>query len=158
VFGVITPATAQQVIYVVRHAEQAGMEYDAPLTEVGQRRADALGEILDRAGITAIYTSELLRTRQTAQPLADALGFTVEQVAHTDTNGLVAKVSQEGPNGRVLIVAHTQTIPVILRAFGLPNEVTIDMSDYDNLFLVVRNAPSQPVLVRLRFTLPAKAG
>jgi broad specificity phosphatase PhoE len=156
--GVTTTVNAQQVVYIVRHAEQRGMAEDTPLTEVGQRRAHGLATILEHSGITAIYTSELRRTRQTAEPLADALGLRIRQVPRTDTGALVRQIQQEHPDGRVLIVGHTQTIPLILRGFGHPDEVTVDMSDYDNLFFVVRDASAQPVLIRLRFTLTAEAG
>jgi hypothetical protein len=79
-------------------------------------------------------------------------------VPRTDTEALVRQIQQEHPDGRVLIVGHTQTIPLILRGFGHPDEVTVDMSDYDNLFFVVRDASARPVLIRLRFTLTAEAG
>jgi len=153
--GIVAPVEAQEVVYVVRHAEQQGMTADASLTDAGHRRARALAVILEHAGITAVYSSELLRTRQTAQPLADALGLEIQQVQRTDIDGLVTRIRREAPHGRVLIVGHTQTIPLILRALGHPDEIVIDMDDYDDLFLVVPDRSTQPVLLRLRFTLAA---
>jgi broad specificity phosphatase PhoE len=57
-----------------RSKEQAsGANSHAPLTEAGQRRARALATVLQDAGLTAIDVSEFQRTRQTAEPLAQAL-------------------------------------------------------------------------------------
>jgi probable phosphoglycerate mutase len=53
--------------------------YDAPLAPVGVEQAEALArEIADRGGVDAIVCSPLLRTRQTAQILADRVGVPVE--------------------------------------------------------------------------------
>jgi probable phosphoglycerate mutase len=48
---------------------------DLPLTELGQRQAAAAAARLARTdGVAAVVSSPLLRARQTAQPVADALG------------------------------------------------------------------------------------
>ncbi len=53
--------------------------YDAPLAPVGVQQAEALArEVADRGGVEAIVCSPLLRTRQTAQILADRVGVPVE--------------------------------------------------------------------------------
>lgn len=46
---------------------------DIPLNEIGQRQARAAGRALARLGADAVWCSPLTRTRQTAQPLLDAL-------------------------------------------------------------------------------------
>ncbi|MEO8529531.1 MAG: histidine phosphatase family protein [Pseudolysinimonas sp.] len=46
------------------------------LTTLGTRQAEAVPAALGQAGITAIYVSQLLRTHETAAPLAAALGLT----------------------------------------------------------------------------------
>ncbi len=45
----------------------------APLTELGLEQAAALAETLAGDEIEAVYTSDLIRARQTGRPLADAL-------------------------------------------------------------------------------------
>lgn len=53
--------------------------FDAPLSELGEAQARALAvEIALRGDISRIVTSPLLRTRQTAQHVADRTGLTVE--------------------------------------------------------------------------------
>ena len=74
-------ATAQRLVYVVRHAERAdgGMpaagvtKPDPPLSEAGKARADKLASMLEVSGVTAIYATEFVRTQQTAAPVAAAL-------------------------------------------------------------------------------------
>lgn len=53
--------------------------FDAPLAPLGERQAEALAfELATRRDIERIVASPLLRTRQTAQIVADALGLPVE--------------------------------------------------------------------------------
>jgi probable phosphoglycerate mutase len=55
--------------------------YDAPLAPLGQAQAEALAaEIALRGGIDRVVASPLLRTRQTAQAVVDAIGVPVEVI------------------------------------------------------------------------------
>lgn len=49
----------------------------APLTEFGERQADALVTLLERETIDAVYASSQLRSQQTAAPLAVSRGLEV---------------------------------------------------------------------------------
>ena len=72
----------QQTILLLRHAERSEYESrDGVLSEAGEARARALARLLQDAGVTAIYTSQLKRTIQTAEPLAKALGIVPTPVA-----------------------------------------------------------------------------
>src|SRR5215471_7959478 len=67
------------VLVLVRHADKAAQPADdPPLTTAGMKRAQDLATTLQDAGVTAIITTQLRRTRETAQPLATALGLTPE--------------------------------------------------------------------------------
>lgn len=61
---------------VGRHLDTA--EPGADLTPLGERQAQALPRALDGHGIDAVYASTLVRTQQTAAPLARALGLTTQ--------------------------------------------------------------------------------
>ncbi|UNX53451.1 histidine phosphatase family protein [Georgenia sp. TF02-10] len=50
----------------------------ADLTELGRQQAAALPAALAGTGIEAVYASDLARARQTAAPLAEALGLAVQ--------------------------------------------------------------------------------
>ena len=54
-------------ILLVRHAEKTMQGTDPPLSDEGQARAQTLAHVTGEAGVTAIYTSQYLRTQQTVQ-------------------------------------------------------------------------------------------
>ena len=69
-------------LYLVRHGQSAGNaegrfggHSPTPLSELGIRQAEITAQALAKENINAIYTSDLHRTVQTAQPLADILGL-----------------------------------------------------------------------------------
>src|SRR5690606_32785120 len=79
------PPGSTQVV-LVRHGESAphvpGRPFalrdghgDPPLSELGRWQAEQVGERLKDEAITAIYVSTLVRTHQTAAPLAAHLGL-----------------------------------------------------------------------------------
>ena len=74
-----TASPALPVLVLVRHADKAAEPADnPPLTSAGTKRAQDLAAALRNAGVTAIITTQVRRTRETAQPLATALGLTPE--------------------------------------------------------------------------------
>ncbi len=52
-----------------------------PLTELGQRQANALAAAMAAPGLDGIYSSPALRCLQTIQPLASAVGLTITTLA-----------------------------------------------------------------------------
>ena len=148
------PAVAQQAIFVVRHAERADagtggatmMATDPELSDAGRARAQALAAALKDAKISAIYTTEYKRTRQTAEPLARALGLEITVVPARDMAAMIAKVKS---GGNALVVGHSNTVGPVIEALGVAEPVKLSDEDYDNLFVVVRG--ETPTLVRLHF-------
>ncbi len=145
-------ATAQPpVIFLVRHAERAAISGHVPsdtgLSPAGRKRAEALARVLKDAQITAVYTTEYKRTRETAAPVAQSLGIQPEVIPGDDLRGLIAKL--KASSGNVLVVGHSNTLPQIISALGVSSRVTVAESDYDNLFLVVLERP--PRLIHLHY-------
>lgn len=69
-------------IYIVRHGESISNRQgiftgitDIDLTDVGYRQAELVGEYLADKGITAIYSSDLMRAYHTSLPTARRLGI-----------------------------------------------------------------------------------
>src|SRR5882762_1657252 len=65
---------------LVRHGETAWNaegrvqgQLDVPLSETGLEQARAVARVLSKETFSAIYSSDLTRARQTAQPIADLL-------------------------------------------------------------------------------------
>lgn len=67
------PPQPSTIVLVVRHAEKAADAEDSPLTETGTARAQALVRVAEGAGVSAIYTTQFRRNRDTAQPISDRL-------------------------------------------------------------------------------------
>ena len=147
-------AFGQQVVFLIRHAEQAPKsDYrgDPPLTEVGRRRAEALAKVLKDAGITVIYGSKFRRTTQTAEPLAKALNIEVKIFPRRDIDGLISRLRMQHALDHVLIVSHSKTVPHLLKAFGHSMNITIARKEYDNLVTIIPKGNGNPLVLRLRY-------
>jgi broad specificity phosphatase PhoE len=142
---------AQEAVFIIRHTEQAVDGEDPPLTDIGHQRAARLPSVFRDAGIRVIYTSETLRTIQTAQPLAKVLAIDSRIVPRREIEALVRRLAVEHTQDRVLIVSHSQTIPVLLRALGHTAEVPIGRDEYSSVFLVFPRQGMPPVVVRFHF-------
>nr|WP_276327637.1 histidine phosphatase family protein [Sinorhizobium fredii] len=124
---------------------------ETPLSESGQQRAKMLAERLKDAGVTAIYATQATRTVETAEPLAKTRGLEIRVHSYEDSDGLVRLLRSENGRDRVLVVGHWSTIPEILKALGYPEEVKIERSAYDNLFVVVPKEEQAPIVLHLHY-------
>jgi broad specificity phosphatase PhoE len=146
-------------VFVVRHAERASAtDRDSPLSEAGRERARDLAEVLADAGVDAVYTSQYIRTRDTAAPLAERLGLpiTVHPVENAEASSreLATRVLAEHAGGTVLIVGHSNTVPLIVEALGGTDVGPLEDSVYERLFIVVVRAPGEAGTTRARFGRP----
>jgi broad specificity phosphatase PhoE len=148
------PLAAQpaRTVILVRHAERAGgMSADVGISEAGRCRAEALARMLADANVKRIYTSEVARTQQTAEPLASKLHIRPEVVPAKDTEGLVAKLRAGAPDEVVLVVGHSNTVPEIIKLLGGGSVPPIGDSEYDLLFVATLTHPNQATVVTLRY-------
>jgi broad specificity phosphatase PhoE len=81
-------------LYLVRHGQtawnlagKAQGHTDIPLDETGLAQAQAVGEAFREIPLDRLLTSDLLRARQTAQPIADAVGLPLEARADLRERG-----------------------------------------------------------------------
>jgi phosphohistidine phosphatase SixA len=150
----VASAWAQATVIVVRHAERADqaeggsamMATDPDLSAAGRARAESFAAMLKDAGIKTIFTTQYKRTQQTAAPLAKALGVTPEVVGSRELDSLAGKV--RAAQGNVFVVGHSNSVPNLLKALGIPEPVEIAETEYDNLFVVTLG--EKPSMVRLR--------
>ena len=154
-----TPAAAQRAVFVVRHAEKASDSNDSgvPLSQKGRARAKKLAAILERTGVTAIYSTDTVRTLDTAKPLAQALKIAVRKYEARDAQGkpdllpLAKLLKTDYPRDVVLVVGHSDTVPPLLKALGCAESVEIPADRFDDLFVVVPGASGPPTLLRLSY-------
>lgn len=150
-FSTLPIAHAQEVVYLVRHAEQVLDAEDPQLTEAGQQRAKTWARILRDADLKVIYTSKKRRTIQTGEPIAEALNAPMETISRKDVQGLVDRVRKDHADDAVLIISHTRTLPKLVKAFGSRGDGTINRDDYDNLFVIVPKDGGDVTMLRLRY-------
>jgi broad specificity phosphatase PhoE len=132
---------ALPVIVVVRHANKAPEPLDdPPLSAAGVKRAQDLAAALRGAGVTGIITTQLRRTRETAAPLAAALGLTPQvirfgpHVSVEHLNALEAAARRHA--GTVLVIGHGDTVPGLIAQLGGPRLPNICELVYDNFFVL----------------------
>jgi broad specificity phosphatase PhoE len=136
-----TSVMAQTVI-IVRHAEKAdpaaGLDADPVLSEAGQARARALAVELADAHPSVILTSPLQRTQLTAAPTAEQNAVTIEAVPldggiQAHLAAIVARANALPEGATMLIVGHSNTVPLIARALGYPEAADMPECEYDRL-------------------------
>ncbi|HKQ77571.1 MAG TPA: phosphoglycerate mutase family protein [Blastocatellia bacterium] len=148
-------------VYLVRHAEKAAEPAaDPPLLESGIKRAEELARMLGKAGIKSIYTSQYLRAKQTAEPLAKQLGISPtvipvrmgENPRELSPHYLTEMANRVYSNtgGAVLIVGHSNTIPKIIKALGGDISPAIDETVFDDLFVVTLYAKGKGKVAHLK--------
>jgi phosphohistidine phosphatase SixA len=131
-------AAAQQnvrTVFLVRHAEKASAAADAPLSAEGEKRAQCLATTLKDAGIKQIYVTDVLRTQQTAAPLASALKIKPTILPAKDPNGLIKNLVYTG-GGNILVVGHSDTIPFVIARLQGGTVTPIGENEFDRMFVM----------------------
>jgi broad specificity phosphatase PhoE len=145
----VAPAAHAQTVVLVRHAEKAASPAaDPPLTPAGRARAEALAERLSGARVSTVLSSQLARTRETAAPLAARAGapVTVAPINGSLNEHLLATVAlaRRAPaDSTVVIVGHSNTIPLLARALGMAAPPSIPDCRYDLLLRIDLSAPEK---------------
>lgn len=130
--------------YVVRHAEKAvpspgttmQTPNDPPLSEAGQQRAQALKEALKDKKIDAVYSTNTIRTKSTAEPLAQLKGLAIQTYGLMPDTAFIRLL--KGLKGNTLVIGHSNTVDNIVNGLTGTASVPGDLQDseYDNLFVV----------------------
>lgn len=152
--------SAPTIVILVRHAEKAATPANDPgLDSTGARRAAMLADVVRDARIGAVYVTQLARTRLTAEPVARMFGvapMVVETSGGTATHvrTVADRVLAEQRGRATLVVGHSNTVPLIVRALGGSAPEQLDDHEYDNLFIVTIPASGPVVTVRARYGPP----
>ncbi len=155
-----TIAPAKVEIYFSRHAEKA-VGTNPELTTAGKARAKALAELMQKVGITAVYSTNVRRTIDTATPTAAALGLAIQ--TYSDESALISTLKTQAAGGRVLVIGHSDTLGAMINQLGVNQSITIAENEYENIFFVgLTDAAPQFSAWRLRMKpvsgLPVSAG
>lgn len=126
--------------FIVRHAEKeaAGpnmMSGDVALTAAGKDRAQKLLELMQGKKLIAVYSTNTIRTRSTAQPTADYFHLPVMIYGPRPDSAFITELRKYKAN--VLIVGHSNTVDEIVNGLMGKNKLKdLDDADYNRLFIV----------------------
>lgn len=135
----------QQRFYVVRHAEKAtvtdnaqGMsKTDPPLADSGRQRADDLKTELQSEKIGYVFSTNTVRTKETAEPTSAFFGLTTAIYSPVPDDAFISKLKELKKN--TLIVGHSNTVDdIVNKLMGRPVLSDLPETEYNHLFLVIR--------------------
>jgi broad specificity phosphatase PhoE len=160
VLSAVVAHAQPSTIILVRHAEKASLPADDPaLSPAGQQRARDLASALADAHVSTVIATQFQRTQATARPIAEAVGQTTIVVpATSDPRGhaeaVAAKARSTPAGGVVLIVGHSNTVPLIIAALGGPKMPDLCDAEYANLFVLEMPPTGAPRLIRGKYGVP----
>ena len=149
-------AASTTVVVVTRHAEKAaGAGDDPPLSPAGAARAERLAAIFgvpDRErAIDAIIVSDTARSAQTARGLATRLGAPVVILPARDVAALERRIFADFRGKRVLVIAHSNTVPEIVAALADARTIPpIGDDEYGTAYVGAIPRWSRPTVLRLQ--------
>ena len=144
--------SGQTTVFISRHADRFGTEPDPSLTPKGKAQAESLGRMLADANIRHIYTTELIRTQQTAEPLALKTGVKPVVVPQDRLDDLIKQVRQTAlPHESTLVVGHRQTVPKIVKAITGQDITPIGGGEYGRLIVVTLFPDGKSSIVTLHY-------
>ncbi len=148
----LSPLTQAATIILIRHAERnPGMAPDVLLTPAGEERAKQLAAILKDANIHAIYTTEVRRTQQTAEPTAKQYHLQPVVIPAKDIDTLVARLQALPDDDTVLVVGHANTVPLLVERLGGSTVPALTDAEYDRMIIVVTKGKAKPTVLTLRY-------
>ena len=141
-------AAEPTIIFLVRHAEKASGSGDVPLSDAGKARSEVLRGIIGPLRPGAIYVTDTVRARETAQPTGKDTGLDLK-VYNPQQGGWHQTLLKEAAGKTILVVGHTNTIPELIKPLtGV--QLTIGEHEFDNLFIISIDSTGAH-LVRLRY-------
>jgi broad specificity phosphatase PhoE len=151
---------ATTTVIFARYAETEGDAEDNPgLSAAGRERAEELARVLGDvdvvAGVDAIFATQYRATQETADALAKRLRLAVQVTDVKDVNGLLAKILTEYKGKVVLVVTHTEPLPVLIRELhGSKKVPPMAATEHDNLYVVSIPWYGKVKTLRLKYGVP----
>ncbi|MEO6709927.1 MAG: phosphoglycerate mutase family protein [Planctomycetota bacterium] len=147
-----------RTVILVRHAEKAADDpRDPSLSEVGKLRVAALMRLLGETRVTHVWTSEYKRAKETAAPVVLKHRLVPVEVPGRDPTALATRV-KELPAGSIsLIVGHSNTLPTVAKALGVPltnlgGGTDLKDDEYDRFVVITLGGEKEPgALLEMRY-------
>ena len=137
-FAAFSYAQEVTTYYFIRHAEKQRTnkaDRDPHLTFDGYKRADNWKEVFSSVPLSAVYSTNLNRTKETAKPTADSKDL---PILVYDPSNMYTESFQFNTKGKhVLVVGHSNTTPAFVnKILGEEKYPQIDDSNNANLYIV----------------------
>jgi phosphohistidine phosphatase SixA len=151
----LIPSTAlvaddSTVLFLVRHAEKVDESRDPELSTAGKQRSLELAQVLRDAGVQRIHSTDYIRTRDTAAPLANMLGLEVELYDWDDPAEFARSLNQGGQ--RHLVVGHSNTTPELVELLGGYPGAEIDhANEHDRLYILTIDSDGKVSSLLIRY-------
>lgn len=138
------------IVFLVRHAEKVDNSDNPELSEAGKERAKTLSEVLRNTGLEHIHSTDYIRTRNTALPVAEVFGLDIEIYDPANLNALVDKLLNT--RSRHLVVGHSNTTPIMVELLGgNPGTLINEGSEYDRLYVITFGGDNKANGILLRY-------
>ncbi len=134
------PPAAQEittdVVYVIRHADT--LEGNNPdLSPAGIARVQSLINTLQSEQLAAVYVTNTGRSIQTGTPVALNHNISTTIYNPFDAEGVADAITALPGSNATLVVAHSNTVPMIITALGGPHYEDLEETEFDRFFAVV---------------------
>ncbi|MFH6770688.1 phosphoglycerate mutase family protein [Gaetbulibacter aestuarii] len=140
-------------VFLVRHGEKVDSSKDPELSEAGKTRALKLAEVLRSTKIDHVYSSDFIRTRETAAPTAKLFDLKTQLYNPRELQSFKDKLMAEG--GRSLVVGHSNSTPALVELLGGdPGTPINEASEYDRLYIVTKMPNGKVNTVLIRYGMP----
>ncbi|MEP3387263.1 MAG: phosphoglycerate mutase family protein [Reichenbachiella sp.] len=141
-FALITSCSQKNeepfTIYLVRHAEKDVSDKtnsDPTLTPCGEERAKSLAVFFDQVALEKVYSSDYIRTKDTANPTAESKNKDLT-LYNPDALNAIAQVLLERKEN-ALVVGHSNTTGVLAGLLCDQKIEPFDESIYNRIYQVV---------------------
>ncbi|MBM3960517.1 MAG: hypothetical protein FJ306_01230 [Planctomycetes bacterium] len=141
---------ARTTVVLVRHAEKVDQSTDAALSEAGRERAKELARAIGELPVTAVFTSQFARTKDTVAPLCAGKALTAQAIDAKDTAALAAAV-RACAGGTVVVCGHSNSLPQLAAALGVAEPLAFGEREFDALHVVALDPTEGASLLTLRY-------
>ncbi len=135
------------VVFLVRHCEKLDQGSDPELSFEGKERAETLVQTLKNTEIEFVHSTNLIRTKNTAAPIAQHFGLIVEFYDPYKLSLLAEKLKKSDVIH--LVIGHSNTTPALVKLLGgQPRSEINEKEEYDRLYILTIKEYTETTLLR----------
>ncbi len=126
IMALVSSQSHSYSVYLARHAEKQ-VGNNPSLTKEGKDRAKQLAYLLEHVDVAYVYSTQYLRTEETAQPTAELHSLPIKSYDPRQLAEFAEKLKTL--DGHVLVIGHSNTTPQLVSL--LTGEKLKDLSEHD---------------------------